>query len=97
MLEAISLSSHFEGRRVIVTPGLVESTLKANKELALAIDDVFDVVIITGSLNVKVLSENINENKIIILKDKAQMQELLAQKTKIGDLILFANDAPNFI
>ena len=97
MLEAVKISSTHSGRKVIITPGLVEATVEANTILAKAIDEVFDVVILTGSLNTKVLSEHIDSTKIITLKDKKQMEECLARTTKVGDLILFANDAPNFI
>ena len=97
MLEAIKISSTHTGRKVIITPGLVESTDEANTTLARAIDEVFDVVIITGSLNAKVLSANIDSSKIVTLKEKKQMEECLSKTTKVGDLILFANDAPNFI
>ncbi|WP_066356004.1 Mur ligase family protein [Aliarcobacter skirrowii] len=97
MMEAFNLCKTYSGRRVIITPGLVESTIEANKKIALKIDEVFDFVILTGSLNIEVLSQNIDKNKIFILKDKSQMQNILASSTKSGDLILFANDAPNFI
>lgn len=97
MLEAIKISSNHQGRKVIITPGLVESTEQANILLAKQIDKVFDFVIITGSLNAKILSSNINENKVFLLKDKTQLENVLANTTKSGDLILFANDAPNFI
>ena len=97
MLEAVKLSSVYTGRKVIITPGLVESTIEANTTLAKAIDEAFDVVILTGSLNIKVMSANIDSSKIVTLKDKKAMEECLARTTKMGDLILFANDAPNFI
>ncbi len=97
MLEAVKISSTHTGRKVIITPGIVESTVEANTTLARAIDEVFDVVILTGSLNTKVLSDYIDSTKIVTLKDKKAMEECLAKTTKVGDLILFANDAPNFI
>ena len=97
MLEAVNISSTYEKRKVIITPGLVESTKEANIQLAMAIDEVFDLVIITGSLNVDVLKSNINKDKVIILKDKTKMQDVLIKHTQLDDLILFANDAPNFI
>lgn len=97
MIEAFNLCKTYSGRKVIITPGLVESTIEANKKIALKIDEIFDFVILTGSLNIEVLSQNIDKNKIFILKDKSQMQNILASSTKSGDLILFANDAPNFI
>jgi UDP-N-acetylmuramoyl-tripeptide--D-alanyl-D-alanine ligase len=97
MLEAVNICSTYEGRKVIITPGLVESTDEANILLAKAINEKFDFVIITGSLNSHLLSSNIDSEKVFILKDKSHLEATLAQKTMQGDLILFANDAPNFI
>lgn len=97
MLEAINISATHTGRKVIITPGLVESTVEANTKLAQEIDKVFDIVIITGSLNRQTLENNISKEKIIILEDKSKMESTLAEHTQAGDLILFANDAPNFI
>jgi len=97
MLEAVNICSNHTGRKVIITPGLVESTDSANILLAKSIDKVFDFVIITGSLNVNILKANIQEEKVFILKDKTQLEKVLARATRSGDLILFANDAPNFI
>ena len=97
MLEAINICTNHEGRKVIVTPGLVESSSEANILLANEINEKFDYAIITGSLNTHLLSSNIDEDKLFILKDKADLEKTLAEQTKAGDLILFANDAPNFI
>jgi UDP-N-acetylmuramoyl-tripeptide--D-alanyl-D-alanine ligase len=97
MLEAINISSTHNGRRVIVTPGLVESTMEANVKLAHAIDEVFDFVIITGSLNAKVLEKTITKTTTLMLDDKRQLENTLIEHTNMGDLVLFANDAPNFI
>lgn len=97
MLEAVKISSTYENRKVIITPGLVESTIQANTTLAKAINDVFDLVIITGSLNKDILKTNIDNKKVILLEDKSKMQDILQEHTINGDLILFANDAPNFI
>jgi len=97
MLEAVNISNTHVGRKVIITPGLVEATVEANITFAKAVNEVFDFVIITGSLNEKVLREHIELNKTLYLVDKTQMEAVLGEKTKAGDLILFANDAPNFI
>jgi UDP-N-acetylmuramoyl-tripeptide--D-alanyl-D-alanine ligase len=97
MLEAVKIASTYEGRKVIITPGIVESTDEANIKLAHAIDDVFDIAIITGSINQQVLNNHIRKANVIILKDKSEMEMVLLENTKMGDLILFANDAPNFI
>jgi len=82
---------------VIVTPGLVESRDELNLKLINAINDVFDIVIVTGSLNAKLFDENLKVKTKIILKDKSLLTDTLAKQTKAGDIILFANDAPNFI
>ena len=97
MKEGIRLCALHEGRKVIVTPGLVESTEELNIELAEAINAVFDVVIITGKLNSALFDRHIKGPHKIILQNKALLQDLLAQHTRSGDIILFANDAPNFI
>lgn len=97
MLEAINICCHHKGRKVIVTPGLVESTSEANILLAKEINEKFDYAIITGELNSHLLSANIDHNKLYILKNKAELETILASETHPGDLILFANDAPNFI
>ncbi len=97
MLSSYSLVSTYDERKVIVTPGIVESSKEANIELAKKIDEVFDLVIITGKLNQKVLDQHIKKAEKIILKDKEKLQEVLASETNAGDLILFSNDAPTFM
>jgi len=97
MLEAIRLVSTHKGDKVIVTPGLVESSEELNLELAEAINGVFDTVIVTGKLNRDLFSRALNVKYKFILEDKSKLQDLLAKETKTGDIILFANDAPSFI
>ncbi len=97
MKEAIKISSEHQGRKVIVTPGIIESTDEMNVCLAQEIDKVFDVVIITGELNAKILSQEIKHAKKILLKDKDAMENTLKASLKEGDLVLFANDAPSYI
>jgi len=97
MLEGVRLCSLHEGRKVIVTPGLVESSDELNLRLIEAINEVFDIVIVTGSLNANLFNKNINVKNKIMLKNKESLTDVLANQTKAGDIILFANDAPNFI
>jgi UDP-N-acetylmuramoyl-tripeptide--D-alanyl-D-alanine ligase len=97
MLEGVRLCSLHEGRKVIVTPGLVESSDELNLKLIDAINKVFDIVIVTGSLNATLFDKNITVTNKTILQDKSKIQDILASQTKAGDIILFANDAPNFI
>ena len=97
MLEGVRLCSLHEGRKVIVTPGLVESSDELNLKLIQAINDVFDIVIVTGSLNATLFNENLKVKNKIMLLDKSSLTDVLANQTRAGDIILFANDAPNFI
>lgn len=97
MLEGVRLCSLHSGRKVIVTPGLVESTQELNSELIHSINGVFDIAIITGQLNAAQFDKELNVPQKIMLNDKSQMVKTLGEVTRAGDIILFANDAPNFI
>ncbi len=97
MKEGISLCAQHDGRKVIVTPGLVESSEELNIELIEEINKVFDIVIVTGALNAELFDKHLRVDKKVILSDKSKLTETLAQLTASGDVILFANDAPNFI
>ncbi|HIP30375.1 MAG TPA: UDP-N-acetylmuramoyl-tripeptide--D-alanyl-D-alanine ligase [Sulfurospirillum arcachonense] len=97
MLASYELASTYDGRRVIITPGIVESTTEANIELAKRIDDVFDIVILTGKSNLDILDKNINRAEKIVVKDKREIEKVLGEFTRKGDLILFSNDTPTFM
>ncbi len=97
MSEAIRISSLHNGRKIIVTPGLVEQDEKSNIELAKIINEVFDIAIITGKLNVNILDTYIQQPQKIILKNKLDLENILATTGQDNDLVLFANDAPSYV
>jgi len=97
MIESYELVKTHNGRKVIVTPGIVETEEDQNIKLAKKIDEVFDLVIITGDINKKILCQNILNSDKIVLKSKKDLEKILAQNTKAGDLILFSNDAPEYL
>ena len=97
MLTSYDLVSRYKGKKVLVTPGIVEATEEQNVKLAKKIDNVFDLVIITGKVNKKVLCSNILNTDKIILNTKKDLEKILAENTKPGDLILFSNDAPEYL
>lgn len=97
MLQSYELMRSYGGRKVIITPGIVESTREDNETLAAKIDEIFDLAIITGELNSEALQSRIDPAKTIVLKDKRDLQRVLSENTHSGDLILFSNDAPSFI
>ncbi len=97
MLEGFNLASTYNGRKVLITPGLVEVDRESNIVVAKRANEIFDLVIITGELNYFIFKENVDNSKLVKLESKDKMQEVLIEYTKKGDLILFANDAPTFI
>ncbi|WP_024788949.1 UDP-N-acetylmuramoyl-tripeptide--D-alanyl-D-alanine ligase [Lebetimonas sp. JH292] len=96
MLSSYDLVKEFNGRKIIVTPGIVEGTKEMNEKIAKKINSVFDIAIITGEANRKTLCENLTIEKII-LKNKNNLEKILSDVTKTGDLILFSNDLPEYL
>lgn len=97
MLKSYDLVATYKGKKVIITPGLIESNIKQNTLISQKIAEVFDFVILTSSINKDIFLQNIPKDKIFILSDKSKMVQTISKFTKKGDLILFSNDAPNFI
>lgn len=97
MRESYALASQWAGRKVLLTPGLVEAERAQNEELAKLMNEVFDIVVITSELNYAVISPFVTKPQLVTLFEKHKMQEWLLENTRGGDLILFSNDAPSFI
>ena len=97
MLESFELVKTYPGRKVIVTPGLVEANEEMNKKIAKKIDEVFDLAIITGKINKDILWQNILNTDKVYLADKSKLEKILSELTKPGDLIIFSNDAPEYL
>lgn len=97
MCASYKLASTYDGTKVLITPGIVEGGADDNARLAKVANEIFDVVLITGALNAPVLLKYLTKPKVVIVKDKSELTNLLVKHTKPGDLILFSNDAPSFI
>jgi UDP-N-acetylmuramoyl-tripeptide--D-alanyl-D-alanine ligase len=97
MMASFDLAESYQGRKVLITPGLVEVDDTLNVEVAQRANSVFDKVIVTGDLNYPIFKEHVDAGKLGKLESKAQMEQMLIEETRAGDLILFANDAPSFI
>jgi len=97
MMASFDLASTYEGRKVVITPGLVEVDDALNEQVARRADEVFDVVVVTGDLNYAIFKQYVDPAKLVKLESKVQMEEMLIEQTRVGDLILFANDAPSFV
>ena len=101
---ALEVLSMFEDRRkIVITPGLVElGSLErlANYEFGKQISKVADFVIIvnkTNELSIKqgLIDEKYDENKIFCVENNQKAQELLKEKIKTKDIILWENDLPD--
>jgi len=97
MLEGVRLAKRYEGRKVIVTPGIVESDEASNITFAKAVNEVFDCVIVTSDLNEQTFATHVETGKRRRVFSKPALEKMLEHETQMGDLILFANDAPNFV
>jgi len=97
MMASFDLASTYKGRKVVITPGLVEVDDELNVQVAKKANEVFDVVVVTGDLNYTIFKEHVDPDKLVKLASKAEMEEMLVEQTAVGDLILFANDAPSFV
>jgi UDP-N-acetylmuramoyl-tripeptide--D-alanyl-D-alanine ligase len=96
-MASFELASTYEGRKVVITPGLVEVDDELNVQVAKRANEVFDVVIVSGDLNYAIFKEFVDEEKLVKLNSKSEMENMLIEQTRVGDLILFANDAPSFV
>jgi UDP-N-acetylmuramoyl-tripeptide--D-alanyl-D-alanine ligase len=97
MMASFDLVSTYEGRKVVITPGLVEVDDALNVQVAQRANEVFDVVVVTGDLNYGIFKAHVEADKLVKLASKSEMEAMLVEQTRPGDLILFANDAPSFV
>jgi len=97
MIESFEIIKRYPGRKVIVTPGLVEANNELNEKIAKKIDEIFDLAIITGKINKDILCKNISNTDKVYLGDKSKLEKILSDLTKSGDLIIFSNDAPEYL
>lgn len=100
---AIEVLSHFQGKKIVITPGLVElgkeqfnSNFSLGKEMAKSID----YCIINGIVNYDALSSGLifggfDESHILRAGSLAQAVELLSKISVPGDVVLFENDLPD--
>lgn len=92
-----------EGRRIIVTPGMIElgdRQFELNKELGREIPKHSDIAIIVGEYNREALLEGIKEEEmkkenIYEASSFDEAQKILSGLLQSGDTILYENDLPD--
>lgn len=101
---ALEVISQFrEGRKIIVTPGMVElGTMEevANREFGENIGKECDYVILVGEKRTKPIYEglmnvNFNEHNIFIVENLDEATQYIQKIAKPKDVVLFENDLPD--
>lgn len=101
--KAIETLSYFEGKKYVVTPGIVELGFaedKKNFEFGSIMAKVCDGVILIGrarTLKIRegLLSEGYPTEKIIMVNSLEEAKKQLASRLNSGDVVLFENDLPD--
>lgn len=97
MISSYELISSFDGKKIVVTPGIIEGSKEDNEKLAKKIDEIFDIAIISSHINEDIFKKFINDKKLIILRDKMELNSVLKKVSSKKELILFSNDAPSYV
>lgn len=101
--EALKVLSQFSGRKIVVTPGMVELGKQENTEnfaYGKEIAHVADLVILIGKVRTLPIKEGLiqagfDEKKILTYKSLADAEREFGVIMKTGDTILFSNDLPD--
>lgn len=100
---AMEVLSTFSGRKIVLTPGLIELGKMeniANLEMGETLAKYADYVIIIGKHNAEMLINGLNsggmdKNNISFAKTLNKGNELLNSMVKENDVVLFENDLPD--
>ena len=100
---ALDVISQMDGRKIIITPGMVELGDKEdelNHEFGKYMAKVVDIAILVGPKHTKPIQDALKESKfndmnIYVVKSLNEASEKLAKLAKSGDVILFENDLPD--
>ncbi|MBP3582106.1 MAG: UDP-N-acetylmuramoyl-tripeptide--D-alanyl-D-alanine ligase, partial [Clostridia bacterium] len=100
---SLEVLSRFEGKKIVITPGLVElgaDQFNSNFEFGRDLAKVCDYVIIDSTINYDAISSGLifagfDENKIIQVVSLSKAVEMLKDIATKGDVVLFENDLPD--
>lgn len=101
--QAFSVLKEFPGRRIIVTPGMVElgdRETALNREFGSAMADSCDLAVLVGrkrseALKTGLAASGFSEENIRVVSSLAEAAEILKTAAGPGDTILFENDLPD--
>lgn len=100
---AIDVLGKFKGRKIVITPGMVElgkEEKNENRKFGKHMASVIDIAILVGQKRSEPIVEGLkqgkfNEMNIFVVQDLKAATAKLAEISKIGDVILFENDLPD--
>jgi UDP-N-acetylmuramoyl-tripeptide--D-alanyl-D-alanine ligase len=101
---AIEILGQFRsGKRVIVTPGMVElgrQQEEENKKLGEFMADHVDLAVLVGENQTAPIRDGLRsagfrDDDVVVCQSLFDARDLLQQKLKAGDVILYENDLPD--
>ncbi len=100
---ALKVLRDFNGRRIAVTPGMVElgsEEDKLNRQIGQIMADCVDIAILVGGKHTSPIAEGLsetgfNKENIIIVRALSEAVNWINANAKNGDVILFENDLPD--
>ncbi len=100
---AVEVLSYFEGRKIIVTPGMVELGAEQdakNAEFALEIAKVADIVYLVGrkqtaSMYGSLKTSGFDMEKVFVCGSLNEASTQMGSILRVGDTVLFENDLPD--
>ncbi len=103
--QALEVISHFEGRKIVISPGIVElgnKQVQTNFEIGKLVAQVADIFVIMNKTNQQALLSGakqggMRKNQIYFACNRQEQKNLLKNIIKIGDIVLFENDFPDNI
>ncbi|HOF99467.1 MAG: UDP-N-acetylmuramoyl-tripeptide--D-alanyl-D-alanine ligase [Firmicutes bacterium ADurb.Bin248] len=101
--EALNVLAMFEGKKIVVTPGMVEQGAeedKLNREFGRHMADCADIAIIIGKRHADPICDGLLEaqfprERLVRAESLAEATELLKKYTEPGCVVLFENDLPD--
>jgi UDP-N-acetylmuramoyl-tripeptide--D-alanyl-D-alanine ligase len=100
---ALDVLSQFNGRKIIITPGLVELGEREeaeNSAFGKAMAKVVDIAVLVGKKRAEqikngLMTEGFNKGNIYVVDSLEKASEVLATFSQAGDVVLFENDLPD--
>lgn len=100
---ALNVLKDFPGRRIVITPGMVElgnEEEKLNREIGETMAECVDMAILVGGKHTAPIAEGLRsrgfeEKNILVVRALGEATQWINAYAKAGDVILFENDLPD--